>query len=59
VIRRRVLSEPFEQKAPGRVDKDGQIGIIIYRTDANPAASAWYDPSHPAAHAVGWLGNKR
>jgi len=48
----------FEQIAPGRVDRHGQVSIIICRTDANPTASAWFEPAHSAVHADGGHGDK-
>ena len=49
---------PFEQNAPIRVDGYGKTWIILRRTDANPAASAWYDPALVAADAVGSSGSE-
>jgi hypothetical protein len=48
----------LKQVAPGRVDGDGETWIIISRTDANPTASAWFDPANSAVHAVSEPGNE-
>jgi len=48
----------IEQIALERVDGYGETRIIICRTDANPAASAWFDATHAAAHAVSNPGNE-
>ena len=50
--------DPFEQIAPGRVDVDGKNWIILRRTDANPADSAWFDAAHATADAVGGYGSE-
>ena len=50
--------DPFEQIAPGRVDTDGKNWIILRRTDANPADSAWFDAAHATADAVGGYGSE-
>jgi hypothetical protein len=48
----------IERIAPERVDGYGETRTIICRTDANPTASAWFDATHAAAHAVSNSGNE-